>query len=105
MPNILTYSAGIDAGITHRISVTGDFIGQSLFDTKKITATTFTDFGGTTHSNIEATTATTNQAYISVGGKINPVGRLLVILNVLFQVNEAGLHSKPVPLVGLSYTF
>jgi len=105
LPNILTYSAGVDAGITHRISVTGDFIGQSLFDTKKITATTFTDFGGTTHSNIEATTATTNQAYISVGGKINPVGRLLVILNVLFQVNEAGLHSKPVPLVGLSYTF
>jgi hypothetical protein len=105
LPNILTYSAGVDAGISHRISVTGDFIGQSLLDTKKVTATTFTDFGGESHSDITVGTATANQAYLSVGGKINPLGRLLVILNVLFQVNDAGLHSKPVPLVGLSYTF
>jgi len=105
MPNVLTYSAGLDAGLTHRISVTGDFIGQSLFDTKRISATTFTDFGGNVHADLKATTATTNQAYISAGGKINPVGRLLVILNVLFQLNDAGLRSKPVPLVGLSYTF
>jgi hypothetical protein len=104
-PDVVTYTAGLDAGLTHRLSVTADFIGQSLVDVKQIAATTFTDFLGTAHSNIAASTATVSQAYISLGGKINPAGRLLVIANVLIQVNEAGLHSKPVPLIGLSYTF
>ena len=66
---------------------------------------TFTDFGGTAHPNITSSTATISQAYVSAGAKFNPFGKLLVIGNVLFQVNEAGLHSKPVPLIGLSYTF
>jgi hypothetical protein len=105
LPDIITYSAGVDAGLTHRISVTGDFLGQSLRDAKKIAAATFTDFGGTQHASLTTSTATVNQASIAVGAKINPLGRLLVTANVLFRVNDAGLHSKPVPLIGLSYTF
>jgi len=38
-------------------------------------------------------------------GKVNPLGKLLVTANVLFRVNNAGLHSKPAPLIGVSYTF
>ena len=101
----MTYSAGLDAGLTHRLSVGLDYIGQSLVDAKKMASTSFTDFAGTAHSDISTSSDTINQSYISLGGKINPVGRLLVIANILFQVNEAGLHSKPVPLIGLSYTF
>ncbi len=105
LPDGLTYSAGVDVGVTHKLSVTGDFIGQSLINTKKMSMVTFTDFGGTAHPNITSSTATISQAYVSAGAKFNPFGKLLVIGNVLFQVNEAGLHSKPVPLIGLSYTF
>jgi hypothetical protein len=105
LPDIVTYTAGVDAGVTPRLSLSADYIGQSLIDSKTISATTFTDFGGVSHPNITASSATVNQSYISVGGKINPIGRLLVIANVLFQVNDAGLHTKPVPLIGLSYTF
>jgi hypothetical protein len=105
LPDVITYTAGVDAGITHHVSVSSDFIGQSLLSAKKVIGTSFTDAAGTVHQDLTSTTATLNQAYISVGGKINPVGRLLVIANVLFQVNDEGLHSKPIPLVGLSYTF
>jgi len=105
LPDVITYTAGVDAGVTKHLSLSGDFIGQSLLSAKKIMGTSLTDFAGNVHSNLTSTTATLNQAYISIGGKVNPVGRLLVIANVLFQVNEAGLHSKPVPLIGLSYTF
>ena len=105
LPDVITYTAGVDAGVTKHLSLSGDFIGQSLLSAKKIVGTSLTDFAGNVHSNLTSTTATLNQAYISVGGKVNPVGRLLVIANVLFQVNDAGLHSKPVPLIGLSYTF
>lgn len=105
LPDALTYSAGVDVGVTHRFSLTGDYIGQALINTKKISNVTFVDVAGGDHSTITSSTTNVNQAYISVGGKLNPVGKLLIVANVLFQVNEAGLHSKPVPLIGASYTF
>src|SRR5262249_25041986 len=105
LPDTITYTAGVDAGITRHLSLSSDFLGQSLISAKKIIGTTFTDAGGNVHQDLTSSTATLNQAYISVGGKVNPIGRLLVIANVLFQVNNEGLHSKPVPLIGLSYTF
>jgi hypothetical protein len=106
LPDILTYSAGADAGITRRFSVSGDFIGQSLLSAKKIVAQSFTDFLNNTHATIQTSgKQTINQESIAVGGKVNPYGKLLISLNVLFRVNDAGLHSKPAPLVGISYTF
>jgi outer membrane putative beta-barrel porin/alpha-amylase len=106
LPDVLTYSFGADAGITRRFSVSGDFIGQSLLSAKKIVSQTFTDHAGTPHDTIVTSgKQTINQASVAVGGKVNPIGKLLVTLNVLFRVNDAGLHSKPAPLVGVSYTF
>jgi hypothetical protein len=105
LPDIVTYSAGADAGLTHRVTVSADFLGQSLVSAKKIAGSIFTDVSGATHSNIVTSTATINQASVAVGGKVNPFGKLLITANVLFRVNDAGLYSKPVPLVGLSYTF
>jgi len=105
LPDIVTYSAGADAGLTHRVTLSADFLGQSLVSAKKIAGSVFTDVSGATHSNIVTSTATINQASVAVGGKVNPFGKLLITANVLFRVNDAGLHSKPVPLVGVSYTF
>jgi len=106
LPDVLTYSFGADAGVTRRFSVSGDFIGQSLLSAKRIIAHSFTDFHSNTHSTIVTSgEETINQASIAVGGKVNPVGKLLISLNVLFRVNDAGLHSKPAPLIGVSYTF
>jgi hypothetical protein len=42
---------------------------------------------------------------VSLGGKWNPAGHLLITANVLIRVNEGGLHSRPAPLIGLSYMF
>ncbi|HEX9111158.1 MAG TPA: transporter [Terriglobales bacterium] len=105
LPNILTYSAGADAGITRRLSVALDFLGQALQDAKTIASSTFTDFNGTPRASLTSSAATINQASIAVGGKVNPIGKLLLTANVLFRINDAGLHSKPAPLVGISYTF
>ena len=105
LPDIITYSAGADAGLTHRVTASADFLGQSLVSAKKIAAAAFTDFAGVAHSNIVTSTETINQTSIAVGGKVNPVGKLIVTANVLFRLNDAGLHSKPVPLVGVSYSF
>jgi hypothetical protein len=105
LPDILTYSAGVDAGIVRRLSVSFDFLGQSLRDAAKIASSTYTDYVGNTHPDITTSVGTVNQASIAGGFKANLVRNLLFTGNVLYQVNHAGLHSKPVPLAGLSYTF
>jgi hypothetical protein len=107
LPSVLTYSFGADYGISPRLSLSGDFLGQTLINAKRITGVTFTDFfKQNTVPNISAASrANVNQASLAAGAKINPFGKLLVTANVLFRVNDAGLHSKPVPLIGLSYTF
>jgi Putative MetA-pathway of phenol degradation len=106
LPNVITYSAGADAGVTRRVSLSVDFLGQALQNARKMLTTTYTDpFVNVTQPNITTTRATVNQASIAVGGKFNPVAQLLFTANVLFRLNDAGLHSKPVPLVGVSYTF
>jgi hypothetical protein len=38
-------------------------------------------------------------------GKSSPWQELLLYGNVLFQMNDTGLRSDPVPLVGISYKF
>jgi hypothetical protein len=105
LPDIITYSAGVDAGIARRLSVSVDFLGQSLLDAAKIAATAYTDYVGDAHPNITTSKGTVNQYSIAGGFKANLVGKLLFTANILYQFNNAGLHSKPIPLAGLSYTF
>jgi hypothetical protein len=105
LPDVVTYSAGADAGLTRRLTVNVDFIGQSLRKATEISPSTFADFSGASHPNISTSTGTINQASVAVGGKVNLVGRLILSADVLFRVNDAGLHSKPVPLAGISYNF
>jgi hypothetical protein len=105
LPDVVTYSAGADAGVTRRLTLAADFIGQSLRNATQIRSSSFVDFRGTSHPNIAISTGTINQASVAVGAKADLVGRLVFSADVLFRVNDAGLHSKPVPLAGISYTF
>ena len=105
LPDVVTYSAGADAGLTRRLTLNVDFIGESLRKATEISPSTYVDFSGVSHPNISTSTRTINQANVAVGGKFNVVGRLILSADVLFRVGDAGLHSKPVPLVGISYNF
>ena len=106
LPNVINYTAGVDVGITRRLSISGDFLGLALQNEKKILqAAPVADFTGGSHPDISTSTATINQASVAVGGKVSPFAKLLITANVLFRVNDAGLHHKPAPLLGVSYTF
>lgn len=105
LPDVFSYSAGGDMALGHHFSLSSDFFGLLLFNGAKIEPATFTDYAGGTHSTIAISTGNINELSVSVGGKIDLVQRLLLTGNVLFRVNDAGLHSKPVPLLGLSYSF
>ena len=105
LPNVFTYSAGADATVRRWVGVSADYIGTSLLNAARIENSTFTDYDNMTHPNVSTFTSTVNQANISLGAKVRPVARLLITGNVLFRLNDAGLHFKPSPLIGVSYTF
>ncbi len=105
LPSVFSYSAGADASIRRWVGVSADYIGTSLLNASRIQNSTFTDFVGNTHANVTTFTSTVNQANISLGAKVRPMARLLITGNVLFRLNDAGLHFKPSPLIGVSYVF
>ena len=105
LPNQLTYALGFDAGITRKFSLAADVLGQDIFHSQAVEATTFTAANGARFADTNFVRQNNNLTNGSVGFKVNPVGTLLVSFNVLFQMNDAGLRSRVVPLVGFSYTF
>jgi hypothetical protein len=102
---VFSYSAGADATVRRWVGVSADYIGTSLLNASRIKNSTFLDYGGTTQANVSTFTSTVNQSNISLGAKVRPVARLLITGNVLFRLNDAGLHFKPSPLLGVSYVF
>lgn len=54
---------------------------------------------------VKYTTKSYNSDQIALGLKFEPWKDLIIAANVTFQVNNVGLKSSPVPLVGIAYTF
>jgi hypothetical protein len=132
VPNDFAYSVGADASITKWLTGSFDVIGQRIFSTSTVIAGNV--FGtqalsvvplpflgpcgacanpspGTDLHNdlqLSASTRSYNITNASMGVKIRPLGKLsklVVTANVLVRLDEGGLGYKPVPLVGVGYTF
>jgi len=114
LPNELSYSAGFDAALHSRVSLTADFVGRTLIDADRVVeeARTFehtfrTDPTVRTEARLTPVveTGNLNVAYLSAGLKVNPVGRLLLVGSVLVALNDNGLQDTVTPVLGLDYTF
>jgi len=118
LPDTLDYSAGADLGLVKRkLSVVADFVGQHYFNAPRITAaapatgirpdtTGITGaLKGTTLKSIGVATSDYEVNNMSVGLKWSPKGNLIISANALLKLNDSGLRSKFVPLVGISYRF
>jgi hypothetical protein len=42
---------------------------------------------------------------IAIGAKFSPVKNLLITANGMFKVDDPGLRSRVVPMIGIGYTF
>lgn len=123
LPSQLTYVAGADVWLTKWITGAFDIVGQQVFQAKSASITTFQDVGQcqdslsfkcdpsvatlppNTYKVLTQTTRTYNISNASVGVKMKPFANLQITGNVLIKLNNGGLRSDFVPLVGLSYTF
>jgi hypothetical protein len=121
LPNRFIYLVGADFRATGRLTVAFDIYGQHLFDSPGLIVQPYTDLGnchgdpncgvatftaGTTHPNVGITPSTgLNLTDASIGLKYRIYSRLVLTANVLIKLDEGGLRSNEVPLVGVSYNF
>jgi Putative MetA-pathway of phenol degradation len=114
LPNEFNYTAGFDLVPHRRVTITADFIGRLLFDSQKIVDQPRTfqfdqrldpTVRTVTRTEISTAPGDVNLMLGSAGIKINPVGNLLLVGNVLFKIGSNGLQDKVTPVFGLDYTF
>ena len=114
LPDSIDYSVGGDVGIVKRLTLVADLVGQRFFDSPRITAAgpstlqnlppAFANFPQFNNS-VGVTNGNYNVDNLGVGLKWNPTGHLIVSVNSLIKLDNGGLRSKYVPLVGISYRF
>lgn len=116
LPNELNYAAGFDIGVHPKASLAVDFVGRTQLDAERVVEVEQTfQYTLRTDPTIRQTTRTTpdldaersarNILYLSTGLKVNPFGRVLIVGNVLFSLNDSGLQDTVTPYIGLDYTF
>jgi len=107
LPGFFYYSGGVDVGLTKRITVVGDLLGQRFFNAPQITSPGNFSIPGQTgsFSSVEPVTDSYGANNLGIGTKINPIGHLLITANVLIKLDNGGLRAKVVPMAGLSYSF
>jgi hypothetical protein len=103
LPAAIVYVAGADVGVTPKLTLAFDLIGNRVTGSR-LQSTGYQGADNIVYPTIGFENTTYNVVSGSAGLKINPGGRFLVTVNTLFRLNHSGLHSKVVPLVGLSYT-
>jgi hypothetical protein len=105
LPHEFFYSAGVDARVTHRLTVATDILGQHVFDASRLQLSSFTDVKGVVTPDIQSYTGSYDSDGIAFGAKVRVVRQLVVTGNLTARLNSGGLRATVVPLVGVSYAF
>lgn len=112
LPNRLLYSGGIDVALFKKLTVNVDGIAQHVFDAPRASllpagTQLFSSSSNVTISSpiIQPLSASYTQADAAGGLKFNPFRGFLITGNVSVKLNQAGLRSRVVPLMGASLTF
>jgi hypothetical protein len=114
LPAEFLYTAGLDVGVSRRLTVAFDVLGEAVHNGPRFVETndSFACGGGLdcatgsqTFPNISFPNQTYNIVNGAAGFKFSPTQHVLIGVNALFKMNNAGLRSNVTPLVGLEYSF
>lgn len=111
LPNSLTYTAGLDVSVVRSLGATVDLLGQSFFHSQKVFEAPRAPLDHPDTACQSGTSAlacqyeTLNTDSLAIGAKYNPAGNFVIAANVLVKLDHNGLHYKPSPMIGISYTF
>lgn len=114
LPDEFNYVGGVEFAATPRLTLIGDLIGRTLIDTGRLRVESkpfqYLPQGATTPSvasfnEFSAFRGNLNAVLGTIGAKFNPFGDLLVSGSVLFPLNDAGLKSRLITVIGVDYAF
>jgi len=111
LPSQFFYSAGADYGLTNRVTLAVDYLGQTLISAPRAFQSGITTAnipGGTGPLNLPTVTGGKDTIGLNSGAagvKINLFGGLLLTGDILFRLDNKGLRQNITPLVALSYAF
>ena len=107
LPDQILYDAGVDIGVTPRVTLALDVLGRRVLKSPRLQTETFQALqGGSTFPSIHfVQDADFNVTNGAAGLKINAGGKLLLDVNVLFKLDDSGLRDKVTPMVGFEYSF
>jgi len=121
LPGGVQYDLGVDTKVVKHLTFAADFLGNQFVNSPglKVGPLSLAIPGyDIMPLTVTRTTSTYTISDFSMGlkwnpwgslkskdGKSSPLQGLLFYANALFQLNDAGLHTDPVPLVGVSYKF
>jgi hypothetical protein len=104
LPSALLYSGGIDFRVNKKLGLVTEFLGQFVRNGNRLALLTTSPFG-TPFRTVSPYQSSYNIDNGSVGLKFSPTRRLLITGSALFKLDNAGLRSNVVPLIGASYSF
>ena len=112
LPGGLQYDAGADYRLHRKLTVAADILGSQSVNTVSLTAKpinltpTPPADSGITHNSVVILSSvpdTYTSVNFSGGLKYRPIPHWIFYGNVLVPINNVGLRSDPVPLVGISF--
>jgi hypothetical protein len=104
LPSSFLYSGGIDFRANKYLTLATEFVGQAVINGPRLKVVSSPTPVGSFPS-VNNQTGTYAMDNMGAGIKFNPFKGLLLTGNVLVALDEGGLRSKVVPLVGISYRF
>jgi hypothetical protein len=115
LPNNLTYAIGADVGATRKLTFAFDLLGQRVYGSNILTpAPAYVSTVPECACSTVPAASSYPQSVVSIGNfnvlrgsagfKAQIAKDLLLTVNALLPLNDDGLKSKVVPMVGLSYT-
>lgn len=111
LPGQFFYTLGADWGVTNRLTLAVDYLGQTLINAPRVFQTNYTTdniAGGTGSLNLPTISGGKDTVGLNSGAaglKLNLFGGLLLTADVLFRLDDKGLRQDVTPLVALSYAF
>ena len=114
LPGGVLYDIGADWSATRKLTYAADLLGSQFVNApilEETTSTVVTAASGSTPSQTITipTSVRSVSSYsinsLSAGLKFNPTHGFVMSCNVLFQVNNSGLRTRPTPTIGASYKF
>lgn len=105
LPGGMDYDVGADWAMLRHVTVAGDLLGSEYLNSPRYVTTAVPLPDGTSITTITPQNSSYSINNASAGLKWNPYRNLVLSGNVLIQLNNNGLRSRPAPLVGISYKF